>query len=376
MSGGGRKYIWLIMSIFTYFALTAHRIPPEKARLYFGLYMLSGLTAFVGDLYPVTPSFLHFIFWLFPPSANPTGGFEIGVTRLHGIATAANSLLFWFVGIHGLRGIFLSRKIWRPVVFVVLSVVSLLGGFRIMLLGYLAIVAMLFFLEKMHRTRAMPAFVLAGVLGIAIIIPLAPHLPFTFQRSLAFLPININWEVRQNAEGSSEWRIKMWKALLPQVPEHLLLGKGYAITMEDTEMMGSDSAFRSADASQQSLAVSGDFHNGPLSVVIPFGIWGCIVMLWLMFAGLRVMYSNYRHGDEALRTINAYLWASYLYLTVRFLFVYGSLSSDVIGFAGMAGFSIALNGGMCRPAPKPVQARQPMVHPARIPPRPRPAFQR
>ena len=77
----------------------------------------------------------------------------------------------------------------------------------------------------------------------------------------------------------------MWKALLPQVPPHLLLGKGYAISMEDFEMMGRDVAFRSVDASQQGLALAGDYHNGPLSVVIPFGIWGVIAFLWFASPG-------------------------------------------------------------------------------------------
>jgi hypothetical protein len=372
---GGRKYVWLIIGILTYFALTTRRIPPERAGWYFGLYMLSGLTALIGDLYPITPSFLHFIFWLFPPSTSEEN-FEVGVTRLHGIASAASALLFWYVGKHGLSGIFLSRKIWRPVLFTALSAVSLLGGFRIMLLSYLFIVGALFFLEKLHRTRALLLFAFVAISAVTAIIPLAPHLPFTIQRSLAILPLDISWEARQNAEESSEWRIKMWKDLLPQIPAHLLLGKGYAISMEDTELMGRDTAFHSVNAGQQALAISGDYHNGPLSVVLPFGIWGVMVVLWLMIAGAWVMYCNYRHGDESLRNINTYLWVSYLYTVLRFLFVYGALSSDIMCFGGMVGFSIALNGGVCRPVLKPVQTRQPMVHPARISPRPRPVFQR
>jgi hypothetical protein len=95
-----------------------------------------------------------------------------------------------------------------------------------------------------------------------------------------------------------------------------------------------------------------------------------------MFAGLRVAYCNFRHGDESLRTINTFLWASLLYFSFRFIFIYGALSSDMLMLASTIGFSIALNGGVCRPAPRPVQAQQPMVHPARLLPRARPAFRR
>jgi len=91
---------------------------------------------------------------------------------------------------------------------------------------------------------------------------------------------------------------------------------------------------------------------------------------------LRVMYCNFRYGDGSLRTINTYLWATYLYVFVRFLFVFGALTGDMMTMANLIGISIALNGGVCRPAPQTVQAPQPMVHPAKFLPRARPAFQR
>ena len=372
---GGKKYIFLVINILGYFALTAQRIPPERANLYVALFLLGGVTQLVGDLYPVTPSFLYFIFWIFPPSSS-IDVFEIGLTRLGGVALAAAAVVYWLMARYGLRGIFLSGKPWRPVLFAVASMMIFLGGYRLAIISYLFIFGLLFFLEGLHRTRALLVFMMAGMLVVVAIIPLAPHLPFTFQRALAFLPLNLSAEVKAAADDSSEWRFKMWEALLPQVRSHLLLGKGYAISMEDFQFMGRDTAFQSVDASQQGLALAGDYHNGPLSVVLSFGICGVIAFLWLMLAGLRVVYCNFRYGDESLRTINIYLLASLLYYSFRFIFLYGALSSDMLFFASTIGLSIALNGGVCRPAPQPVQARQPMVHPAKILPRTRPAFQR
>jgi hypothetical protein len=372
---GGKKYILLVMDILCYFALTAQRIPPERANLYVALLLLGGVTQFVGDLYPVTPSFLHFIFWMFPPSGS-IDVFEIGVTRLSGFAGTAGAFVYWLAARYGLRGIFLSGKLWRPVLFVMASMVIFLGGHRLWIILYLFVFGSLFFLEGLHRTRMQLVCMMAGLLMAVMIVPLASHLPFMVQRSLAFLPLNLSTEAKESAASSSEWRVNMWKALLPQIPQHLLLGKGYAISMEDFQLMGRDSAFRTVDASQQGLALAGDYHNGPLSVVLPFGIWGVIAFLWFMLAGLRVMYCNFRYGDESLRTINTYLWVYYLYRSFEFLFLYGALSSGMVSFCSTIGFSIALNGGVCRPAPQPVQARQPMVHLAKILPRAHPAFQR
>jgi hypothetical protein len=373
---GGKKYIFLVMSILSYFAFTAQRIPPERANLYVALLLLGGVTQLVGDLYPVTPSFLQVIFWMFPPSSSFSGVVVMGETRLNGVALAAGAFVYWLMARYGLRGIFLSGKLWRPVLFVMASMMIFFGGYRLMIISYLFTFGLLFFLEGLHRTQALLVFVMAGMLVAVAIIPLAPHLPFTFQRSLAFLPLNLSAEARESATTSSEWRFQMWEALLPLIPQHLLLGKGYAITMEDFEFMGRDTAFHTVDASQQGLALAGDYHSGPLSVILPFGIWGVIAFLWLILSGSRVVYCNFRHGDESLRTINTYLWAAYLYVLFRFIFLYGALNSDMLTIVSTIGFSVALNGGVCRPARQPVQARQPMVHPAKILPRARPAFQR
>ena len=116
-----------------------------------------------------------------------------------------------------------------------------------------------------------------------------------------------------SADVSTQWRVDMWKALLPQIPPHLLLGKGYAISVEDFQMMGNDTSFHAVDASQEGLALAGDYHSGPLSVIIPFGIWGAMAFLWLLIAVAWAMYCNYRHGDESLRTINTYMWVSCLF---------------------------------------------------------------
>ncbi len=372
---GGKKYIFLAMNIMGFFALTAQRIPPERASLYVALFLLGGVTQCISDLYPIMPSFLRFIFWLVPPASSNLDEFVVGKTRLIGTSGAAAAVVYWLMARYGLRGIFLKVKPWRLALFVMTAIMILLGGFRLGIVLFLAIFGLLFFLEGLHRTWALLLFMFAGMLVAVIIIPLAPKMPFTFQRALTFLPLNVSIEAREQGRDSSEWRVKMWKALLPQVPQHLLLGKGYAITMEDYQSMGKDTSFHSVDPSQQGLALSSDFHNGPLSVVIPFGIWGVLAFLWIMFAGLRVMYCNYRHGNKSLRTINNYLWAYYLFSSVRFIFLFGALNADMLIFAGTVGFSIALNGGVCRPAPQSVQARRPLAHPGKVLPRVRPAFQ-
>jgi hypothetical protein len=229
----------------------------------------------------------------------------------------------------------------------------------------------------------LPLFAWVGIMAAVAIVPLAPKLPFTVQRALAFLPLNLNSEVRNSAQNSTEWRVNMWKALLPQVPQYLLLGKGLAISTEDyNEMMGGSALGLAAgrfDPSQDPLALAYDYHSGPLSVIIPFGIGGAIVFLWLLAAGLRVMYCNFRYGDPSLQTFNLFMFVNFLVSILMFMIVYGAMSNEMAGFAGAIGLSISLNGGMCRrPAPQLVPATEAFLRPRGALPdsRPRQAFPR
>jgi hypothetical protein len=373
---GGKKYVLTFAAIAAYFALTARRIPPHRAGLAVALFFLGGITAIIGDSFSVIPSAFNFIFWFFPPSAL-NAGVELGVTRLGGATGASGGVIWYMLARYGIRGVFASGKIWRLVVFIAFFLLGFLGGYRLVfiLIGLTFLVQ--FFLEGLHRTRLLPIFAFVGVCAMVAMIPLVPKLPFTFQRELSFLPLPVDPAARQAAESTTEWRVAMWKALWPQVPKYLLVGKGCGFSKEDMVFMGSDTAFRSVDASQGALALSGDYHNGWLSVLITFGIWGMIVTVWFYAAGARVLYCNFRYGDPVLRSTNTFLLANFLTRIVLYMTVSGGgLQYDLPPLIGALGLSIALNGGVCRPAPQTVQAQQPMVHPAKILPRARPAFQR
>lgn len=369
---GGRRYVYLIGAILGYFALTAQRIPQERAGLYFAVFFLGGLTSLIGDLVPlITPSF-YFIFWLFPPSAI-TGELELGTTRLGGIAGASFAVYYYMLSRYGIRRIFSLNKPWRIIVFFASVAASFLGGYRsiIIIIGMTFVVQ--FFLEGLHRTKLFPGMVLASVLAATILVPVAPRLPYTFQRALAFLPLQIDPLARQDAEFSSAWRVQMWKAVLLEVPKYLWLGKGYALSPLDYGFMRTRQE-GNISAENWDSAIAGDYHNGPLSVVVPFGIWGVVGFLWFMASSLRVLYCNYRYGPPPLRTFNTFLLATFVTRLVMFFLVYGSLSSDIFQFTGLLGLSVSLNGGVCRAASSDVPATQKAESVAGM--LPRPAFQR
>jgi len=355
---GGKRYILLICGILGFFALKAQRIPPERAWLYIGLFFLSGCFNVIGDLFSFIPQQFNFIFWFFSPNYYAFGDTPLGgVARFSGLQGAASGIFFLMMARYGIRGIFMSGRLLRIAIFICCMALGLLGGFRILLITFALVFTIQFFLEGLHRTKLLPMFIFAGIFGFALLLPLADKMPFAVQRSMSILPVHISAAAKADADASSGWRMAMWKAVLPQVPKHLLLGKGYGLTEEDFTAMTIGS--RSTDfAADWGAAISGDYHNGPLSVILPLGIWGVIAFLWLLIAGGWSLYDNFRYGDPSLRTPNALLFAMFITRTFLFFFVAGSLYSDILAFTGYLGMSVSLNGGICR-RPVPAAAIQP-----------------
>lgn len=357
-SVGGHRYIYLFLAILGYFALTANRIPPKNAGWYVGLFFCTTCAGIVGDLYGKLPSALNYVFLMFPASTyTDTGDVDahIQVVRLAGLGVASLNICLFMLARYGIRGIFMTGRPGLFFLYALFSGLILLGGFRTWIVIYLMVFTFLFFMERLHQTRFLMVAIFFGLITAALIVPFSNKLPFTAQRALTIVPyLNIDPVVRLDAQASSDWRVQMWQAVLPQLPDHLLLGKGYYVSATDFQNQTTKFGIQ-ADAANWGSAIAGDYHNGPLSVVMFFGIWGVIAVLWFWSACLRALYLNYRHGDPALHTYNTFFFVYFLTKILMFLFIFGNLYSDMFIFTGIIGMSISLNGGIRRPAPAPVR---------------------
>jgi hypothetical protein len=224
---------------------------------------------------------------------------------------------------------------------------GLFSGFRsqIAFLGILFVVQ--FFIEGLWKTLLMPALVMLGILCLAPMLLFASKMPFAVQRALAAFPVNIDPSVRADAAASTEWRYEMWQVVWPEVPRYLLVGKGYSIDPIDL-FLTNEAARTGLIKSYEASMVAGDYHNGGLSLLIPFGMFGAIAFVWLLGAGIKVLYCNRRYGDARLRQVNTLLLSYFLTQCVFFFFVFGAFNTQLVVFTGILGFSVSLNGGMCR----------------------------
>jgi hypothetical protein len=346
---GGRGYFFMFSAIASYFAFTSQRIPLHRAASALKMYFLPGITAMIPNVAYLAGPGAYFLFSFFPveeASGQAAADNALGPTimRLGGAAGASIAVYSYLLARYGVRGTLDLSRPWRLLLFLLATLGCVIGGYRGVILLFGLTFAVTFWLEGLWRTRFLPILGGAVLLVGTIAFAQADKLPWSIQRAISFLPVQIDPLVKSNAEGSTKWRVEMWKMVLPQIPKYLFKGKGYALDPGDI-YLAQQSAGRGLDATGESgSALVGDYHNGPLSVIIPFGIYGMIGFLWFLGAGIQVLVSNYRFGDPALRYVNTFFLSTFVAKAIFFFLIFGSIAYDLAFFAGLLGLAVSING--------------------------------
>ena len=347
-SFGAKRYITLIGAIIGFFALTAKSIPKNKRILMASVYFLSGLTAAVSDIaYALGPAF-YFLFIVFSSSlAAMQVVTQDTLLRFSGVTWASLALCFYLLMRFGIAGLFQVHRPWRLGLFVVGIVASLFGGFRSSIIILAILLLTQFYYEGLFRTKFFPIFVMAVMVSALVVLPFVDKLPLSVQRSLSFLPINVDRVAAYDAISTLDWRLEMWKIMVPEIPKYILIGKGYTFSGTDY-FLTQEATRRGLYRAYESTLITGNYHSGLLTIIIPFGIFGLIAFFWFCWAALRVLYKNYQNGSDDLKTVNTFLLSFFVGRLIFYLFFYGQLELDLHIFTGAVGMSVALNGGVLR----------------------------
>jgi len=345
---GGRGYFYLLAALAGFFAFTSERFPPARAKAYVAMFFLPGLTAVISNLaYAAGPKFYFLFDWspIGTVSEQVTRDFALpsGLARMGGLVMASAALSGYLLARYGVRGVLQLGRPGRLFLFLLAAVGCMASGYRSALILFVLTFAVMFWLEGLHRTRLLPLLAGAGALAGVVVMCQLDKLPFVVQRSLSFLPVPVDPAVRENVEQSNQWRLGMWRDVLPEVPKYLLKGKGYSLDPDElfiSQLAGP----QQPGGSSVTAALAGDYHNGALSVLMPFGLFGAIGFGWFLLAGWRYLYHNYRLGLPQLHRVNTFLLAAYVAKAAFFFLIFGALYLDFYTFAGLLGFSVSLNG--------------------------------
>jgi hypothetical protein len=339
---GGRKYLYILGAVAGYFALSLQRIPRDKAAFYSTLFYIGGLTGFIGPLATYLGGPFSYLMLLF----NPVEGVATfqDTFRVKGMSFVGNAIFGAMLARYGFGGVFHTTHVWRPVLLLTGVLLGLVSGYRTLLVLYGGTLALMFILEGWHKTRWLLVWVCVLGIGTGVLYKLTPMLPTPVQRALAVLPLPVSAAVRMDASGTIEWRQGLWEALLADVPQYLWLGKGMAISSR--EMDWAETLSRFGGKQWDYSYITGEHHNGFLSVIIAFGVWGLAAFIWMLAAGWWVLWHNWKNGRPDLANMNALLLSSYLCWIVLFFTYWGTLYWSLRDFTGILGMSVALNHGV------------------------------
>jgi hypothetical protein len=346
---GAKAYYLIYGGMIGLLAMISRPVPLHKAGLYAGMFFLGAIVNTIGSSLAYIPPKLWFIFLVFPSDTGDATLVEEKFNRYYGLSLAAMGCYYYLFARYGVKEILQWKGLVRLLLILAMVVITAESGFR----GYFILLALtfllLFYFEGLVRTKYMAVLATLFAIATLIVVPYATHLPLGIQRSLSFLPIEVNPDAAENARTSSEWRLQMWQEVLPVVPTYFWLGKGIGIS--GAELQSSDQVWHSGRgmiSQYQGALVAGSFHNGPLTTIVFFGIWGVLGLLWFFGASIRAMYLNYLFGDESLKKINALLLSYFIARVIFYLAVFGDFRTDFPIFCGIIGFNLALNGGICK----------------------------
>ncbi|MFO1523985.1 MAG: O-antigen ligase family protein [Kiritimatiellia bacterium] len=331
---GGKDYIYLLGMLFFLIAIPPSVRLSRKQWIAVPIIMaLLPIAPLLADLLFInTGGKLYFLFYLFKPGSgvaetttmlldNETGWRIQASSRLDILMVLLLALPWAGRQLHG--------KIVCFCVFLSALAVSSLGGFRGGLLSILGVTIIYAWLRAPQRRVTILAAMVSGFLGlVSVAYLLGPHLPSPVQRVLTIVPFSrVDPIVRIDADRSSSWRVEMWRDILQtEVRPHLVVGRGFSFDPNKlTPRFGRDI---DQWASLQNFIISGNFHNGPLSALVLFGIPGLLTLLVLMFSSIakHLRIHKMEWHDPVLQHIHFIFLCYFIYSTLAFLLIYGDLA--------------------------------------------------
>lgn len=207
-----------------------------------------------------------------------------------------------------------------------------ISGHRISLL-YGVVLSMVYILLDLRIPlfkRLVNWYTLSFVSVLAALVIISPHLPFTFQRSITWLPfVDVTADTRFDTDVTSAWRVEVWKRAFEDAPQYLLLGKGFAFSRE--EML---SYIRWSMNDYSFVLTSHNYHNGLVQILIDLGLPGLFFALGFVGVVLKVHwpYLTRGWGNPMLGHFHRVMLAGFIAQVIVYVFVGGGVSSFVILF--------------------------------------------
>lgn len=358
---GGKAYVLYVISLTSCFLLVGLRVKPGELKWILRL-------SIVGSLLNTLVSALGLVF---PLLAYYTGGNvrsfssydnqvtdSRAATRVGFLSVFGSSAALWISAyISPLRACF--RPLWAILLLLAIAA-SLASGFR----SGLATVGLTLLLGILYRNGFVGLLLASCGAGAALaslaVVNLLHPLPPNIQRSLTFLPGTWEERYKADAEGSTEWRVEIWREVLltDRWIRNKWLGDGLgfsaselAIQQNLNESKNNAMGISGFDAHRESILANGDYHSGPVSTIRVIGYVG---LAFFLLAQIRLAVHAHRQIKRSRGTewlpLALFVGIPLIATPLFFVFIFGDFRRGAVLYLISVGMVRLLENNLPLPA--------------------------
>lgn len=335
-SWGGYNYIAMFLACFFFLASNQIELPERTwRRTIFWMCLLTLLPTAAQAIYAYSGGALHHVFYFVVPEIQVL---EFMQQRTAGSDLArlqqANVTSQYFFILAMLLSYQRRQRRWSLLLVGLALLFAGIAGNRISIV-FIILLAGFYLLTDRRLTLPQVVFhpaVVASGFVMFILAWLAPFLPMTFQRVLSVIPFaRVSWEAKSAAGSTIAWRFEVWRAALRQVPEYLLVGKGFAFSAQDLMTISARTMYMN---DIDFVLASRNYHNGLVHALVDLGLPGLLVCLGFI---LTVTIRHYRFlradwFNPTLRHYHHVFYAVFLTSAVVYFILAGGITHVALLF--------------------------------------------
>ena len=177
---------------------------------------------------------------------------------------------------------------------------------------------------------------LLGLLGWLFVIAILPVLPIVAQRSLSFLPLAkeriTDPMMLRAAQGSIDWRIDIWKMAWENVPRYLLIGRGLTFDVTGWAWLQA-AAYKTTEFNY----ANHNYHSGPLSLLVDFGLPGFICATGFMISVVVQAWRGVKRfcigRNDLISRYYVLMSIGFTWSVISYFFIFGYAPDDLARMA-------------------------------------------
>ena len=354
---GGKPYVDILLGVLAYLMLSRFRISGKfSKKLVYWWIGIGAFSMFAGAIAMFLPGIGTKLSLFYSEFG---GGSEDEVidstSRLEFLSNFGVSLSLYAVCMVNPMELISPARLKIALLYLTGVICILFSGFRNAIGSLFLITAMASFLRERFEgvIKIVSAVFFLGLFGVLMSFS-SIELPWTFQRSLSFLPGNWDKTAKDAAESSTEWRHEMWRIALTsdRYIRNKILGDGFGFLRSDYEIMiaknaGVGGGFEGESATQEAFMIAGEFHSGPVSSIRFVGAVGLCLFLPLLIVIAAYAYKLIRLTQGTpFQLCSLYFGIPVIVYPLFFLFIFGDFPYDFFSVLYEIGILKMLRGSL------------------------------